>query len=145
MTSAPRLMWLPPALNLALAALQILYLGPVLAADALSLALGVTWSLAIAIAWPSLSPGNRRLGAGYLLMSTGPLLMAYSRDLLLLYLGWEVVGLGLWLALTSAETNRSGRRALALALHVPGWLLLVVALLGLAPSFVAPAGGEAQA
>jgi hypothetical protein len=75
-------------------------------------------------------------------MTGGLLVMAYSRHLLVLFLGWELAGLGLWLALSLTVGGR--RRWLGLALHAPGWALLAMALPGLAPVLAPPAGGMAQ-
>jgi hypothetical protein len=66
----------------------------------------------------------------------GLLSMAYSRELVVLAVSWEVAGLGLWLG--------AGERRRAAAIHAPGLVLLTVALLGLAAPFAPPEGGAAR-
>ncbi len=120
--------------------------------DSLSLTFGVAWMLTLALVtaawatsrseWSSAGRGSRWVAWSICLMSPGLLSMAYSRDLLPLFLGWELVGLGLWLALTPMW--HGGKRWLLLALHSPGWALLVMLVLGLAVPFVPPSGGVAQ-
>jgi hypothetical protein len=72
------------------------------------------------------------------LMCVGLISMAYARQPMAFFAGWEVAGLALWLA--------AGRRGLAQApvVHAPGALLLVMVVGGLIPPFAPPAGGIAQ-
>src|SRR5689334_25409514 len=96
--------WLFLALSLALALFQALVAGPIYSADGLSLAFGITWSLGLALVVSGAGPIlASRLTTGSVLMLAGLLAVAYSQDLLVLYVGWELAGLGLWLAARSAD------------------------------------------
>src|SRR5438105_15790597 len=75
--------------------------------DSLSVTFGVAWTLALALAaallatveadWANARRDRRWVAWSICLMSLGLLDVAYSRDLLTLYLGCEVAGLALWL------------------------------------------------
>ncbi|HET9495787.1 MAG TPA: hypothetical protein VFR15_16300 [Chloroflexia bacterium] len=101
--------------------------------DALGVALGTVFALAVALGWPR---SARPLPA--LLLLIGLLHLAYSREPLLLYLGWEAAGLGLLLA-----ADVAARRA-PVALLASGVPLLVAWLLGLVPALSPPPGGDPQ-
>ena len=161
---ADRALWPVALLSLALTLLQLLLFLPALLAgnspgwapgapalalvpfyraDALALAFGVVWSLSFAL--PAVTRGSsaRQIAAPLLLILVGGLAAAYAGNLTAFWLGWEVAGLGLWLALS--PTSPHERRRLGLTLHAPGWILLVLAVLpGSAFPLVPPAGGAAQ-
>ena len=99
--------------------------------DALGVALGTVWALAVGLGWPR-SAG--RLPS--LLLLAGLLHIAYAREPLLLYLGWELAGLALVLAAGVAARSAP---AVLLASGVP---LLVAWLLSLLPAFSPPPGGD---
>jgi hypothetical protein len=82
-----------------------------------------------------------RLAAAIMLVGLAGVIAA--RDLLQLYLAWEVAGLVLWFALTRGPDWQGRRSWLLLALHSPGWILLAVLLLGLGLPLVPPVGGAA--
>ena len=98
---------------------------------------GAAWALAFALA--SFTLANGRHATSLLLILLGLLSVAYSREPLLLYLGWEVATVGLWLA--SDHKPRFGR--LTVALHLAGLPFLMVIMLGLITPFVPPQGGVA--
>ena len=137
--------------------------------DALSLALGVVWTLALGLAGmrnrddegrrtkdegsePSIAkeatteigPNQTfRIQPGfYVLFTLGPLGMAYAREPLVLLVGWEVAGLALWLSLRDVGQSGGVLRC-ALSIHLPGLLLLAAILFGPVGPFVPPQGGEA--
>src|SRR6476646_3248523 len=89
---------------------------------------------------PSSPPSAFRLLTSALLWA-GLAGIILSRDLLQLYIAWEIAGLAVWLALTRGTGWRGGRRWLLLSLHSPGWILLAVLLLGLAVPLVPPPVG----
>jgi hypothetical protein len=99
--------------------------------DALGVSLGTVFALAVGLGWPR-SAGP--LPA--LLLLAGLLHLAYAREPLLLYLGWEVAGLGLVLA-----AGVAARRA-PVALLASGVPLLLAWLLGLVPALSPPPGGD---
>jgi len=163
---------------LLLAALQLLLVPQVLGGraldfvlfrvDALSLAFGVAWTLALGLAGirNGYDEGRRTKDEGriteigptttfripnsafrirgglYLLFTIGLLGMAYAREPLVLLAGWEVAGLALWLSLREMGRSRGVLRC-ALSIHVPGLLLLAVVVFGPVGPFVPPQGGEA--
>lgn len=99
--------------------------------DALGVVLGVTWVLAVGLGWPR--------NAGWvpaLLLVIGLLHVAYAREPLLLYLGWELAGLALVLA-AGVATWRT-----LVPLFASGVPLLVAWLLGLVPLLSPPPGGD---
>lgn len=101
--------------------------------DALGVVLGTVWALAVGLGWP------RRAGwPPALLLLVGLLHVAYAREPLLLYLGWELAGLGLALAAGVAT------RSVLVPLFASGVPLLIAWLLGLLPAFAPPPGGDAQ-
>jgi hypothetical protein len=133
---------------LLLAALQLLLVPQVLGGhaldfalfrvDALSLAFGVAWTLALGI-WSS----TFRIQWGlFLLFTAGLFGIAYSREPVVLLVGWEMAGLALWLSMREHGWERDTAR-LALSIHLPGLLLLAAIVLGSVGSFVPPQGGEA--
>ncbi len=119
--------------------------------DSLSLTFGVAWMLTLALVtavsatsrpeWSSTRRNSLRAAWSVCLMALGLLSLAYSRDLLSLYIGWEILELALWLALRPMWYGH--KRWLLLALHSPGWLLLAILALGLAMPLVPPPGGVA--
>ena len=114
--------------------------------DGLGLVFGVAWCVAAAlVAWAMRGWGIRAwvVFGAVCLVSVAGLNMAYAREPLLLYVAWEVAGLGLWLM--ARYLSGMSLRAPAWALHIAGWPLLVVIVLGLVPAFAPPFGGEAQA
>jgi hypothetical protein len=140
---------------------------PLYRVDGLGLALGVGWCLAVTLAAWTLDgvlKRNEWSGIHLCLMTIGMLNAFYARQPLALYLGWELAGWALWCTLRS-EVPRTvasspadkpasygyKARLSALAgntgwvLHVSGWPLLLVVLLGLVAPFAPPAGGVAQA
>ena len=147
---------LAQAANLALVGLQLLLVLPAVAQkgsfdwaiwhiDALGLTFGVAWPLTLAVALSRRSdaaaPRFALLAALVGLALAG---MAYSRDLLQLLIAGEVALLALRLILASSLDASAGR-ALAIAMHAPGLVLLVLALVpGAVFAFVPPAGGTLQ-
>jgi hypothetical protein len=99
--------------------------------DALGVTLGVVWALAVGLGWPRQAG---RLPA--LLLVVGLLHVAYAREPLLLYLGWELAGLGLVLAAGIAP------RSVTVPLFASGVPLLLASLLGLLPALAPPPGGD---
>ncbi|HET6262883.1 MAG TPA: hypothetical protein VFG99_11695, partial [Chloroflexia bacterium] len=159
-------LWIAALANLALALLQLLFFFPVVSegrsldlltwpgasiaslfrVDGLSLIFGVAWTLAAALAATSLRHAGRTwafLNVLVCLFSVGLLLVAYARHPLVLYLGWEVAGLGLWLSLRSLREG-GAPRWLPLVLHLPGVPLLLLVLIGAVYPFAPPFGGAAQ-
>jgi hypothetical protein len=159
-------LWIAALANLALALLQLLFFFPVVSegrslelplwpgasieplfrVDGLSLTFGVAWALAAALAATSLRHAGRTwafLNVLACLISIGLLLVAYARHPLVLYLGWEVAGLGLWLSLRSSREG-GAPRWLPLVLHLPGVPLLLLVLIGAVYPFAPPFGGAAQ-
>ncbi len=117
-------------------------------ADSLALAFGAAWAFALGLTVLGLRRDSARdsrwAGISLCLMSFGMLSVAYARDPWALYLGWEVAGLGLWWALRPVCSGR--RKYLsALSLHILGWPLLLVILLGLVSPFAPPVTGSVQA
>jgi hypothetical protein len=164
--AAPPL-WIAALANLALALLQLLLFFPTVSegrsldlplwpgadfeplfrVDGLTLIFGVAWALAAALASTSLRHVADRtwplLNVLVCLISAGLLLIAYARHPLVLYLGWEVAGLGLWLSLRSIGQGRAPRW-LPLVLHLPGVPLLLLILIGVVYPFAPPFGGAGQ-
>ncbi|HYP41369.1 MAG TPA: hypothetical protein VEX13_13500 [Chloroflexia bacterium] len=159
-------MWIAALANLALALLQLLlffpivsegrsldlpiwpsaYFEPLFRVDGLSLTFGVAWALAAALAATSLRHAERAwplLNVLACLISVGLLLVAYARHPLVLYLGWETAGLGLWLSLRSLREG-GAPRWLPLVLHLPGVSLLLLILIGAVYPFAPPFGGAGQ-
>jgi hypothetical protein len=110
-------------------------------ADALSLVLGAWSVLVVAVATAGIKPLTGRELFATLLILTGLLLAALSRNLVEFWLGWELAGLGVWLALGPPRRERAW---LLLAMHAPGWVLLAVWALGAAFTFIPPVGGAEQ-
>jgi hypothetical protein len=110
--------------------------GALFRVDGLSLVFGVVWTVAVALGVASVAP-TKRVHGGLALMTAGLLLVAYARELLVLYMGWEVAGLGLWLALRSY-------RQLSIIAHVSGLPLLFAIIVGSFPPFAPPAGGVTE-
>ncbi|HEX9988403.1 MAG TPA: hypothetical protein VGE45_07995 [Chloroflexia bacterium] len=165
-TLASSPLWIAALANLAPALLQLLFFfpivsegrsldlplwpgagfGPLFRVDGLSLIFGVAWTLSAALAATSLRyTARNRLLLNVLacLISAGLLLVAYARHPLVLYLGWEVAGLGLWLSLRSIGQGRAPRW-LPVMLHLPGVPLLLLILIGVIYPFAPPFGGIAQ-
>ncbi len=149
--------WLT-AVNVALAAAQLLLFAPIVAggrsadlidspfgsllrADGLSLVFGVAGSLAMAVASANVEGAPATLSV--ILMPVGMLSVAYARSPWLLYLGWEVTGLGIWQALRSTRPCNASNRV-GFALHAAGWPLLLLLLIGVIPPFAPPPGGASQ-
>src|SRR5438270_6842767 len=65
--------------------------------DGLGLAFGVAWTLGMALLLAGSAPEERVPGGLAALMTVGLLSVAYAREPLVFYLGWEVAGLTLWL------------------------------------------------
>jgi hypothetical protein len=136
------------AAGIALALAQVVGLGPLVAGgrgfdllpvyggglyrvDALAVVLGVVWALAVGLGWP------RRAGPlPALLVVVGLLHVAYAREPMLLYLGWELAGLGLVVA------GGVAARSVVVPLLASGVPLLVAWLLGLVPALSPPPGGD---
>ena len=110
-------------------------------ADGLSLVLGVWSVLVVAVAAAGIRPPTGRALLATLLILTGLLLAAFSRNLVEFWLGWELAGLGVWLALGPPTRKRAW---LLLAMHATGWVLLAVWAPGAAFTFVPPVGGAEQ-
>ncbi|MEO8286725.1 MAG: hypothetical protein ABI670_09850 [Chloroflexota bacterium] len=117
-------------------------------ADALNVAFGVAWTLTLALGLPVFAgphnPVSMKQAGLFGLTSIGLLVMAYARQPLLFLLGWEVVGLSLWLLLQSVGWPGNLRRA-AVAIHLPGLLLLLVIFIDPLGPFAPPQGGAAVA
>jgi hypothetical protein len=141
------------AFNLLLAALQLLFLVPVVSggrsldlylfrADALNLAFGASVALALGIGAAILASLRPRQAACLILFSLSALALAYARDPLAFILAWELAGLALWLPLLDMP-HRAGIPLVAVYIHLPGLLLLLAILFGPTPPFSPPQGGEA--
>jgi hypothetical protein len=112
-------------------------LGP-FRADGVALVFGVTWALVIAAS--SFRLGGSQHTVALLLLLVGLSGVAYAREPLLLYAGWEVATAGLWLARPRKGTfDRT-----AAAMHLAGIPLLAAILLGLVTPFAPPPGGAAE-
>ena len=102
------LAWLLATFSLLVAGLQLLFFVPLITAgrsldfvffrvDALNLAFGATWMLALGLGLPALAARARlsiRLMAICSLFSLGLLVLSYAREPLLYLVAWEFVGLG---------------------------------------------------
>ena len=106
--------------------------------DGVALVFGTAWAVALAIASSRIS--STRQIASMLLILAGLLSVAYAREPLVLYVGWEVATAGLWLAIAS----KPGLGSLPAAIHLAGVPLLAATLLGLIKPFAPPVGGAAQ-
>ncbi len=129
--------------------------------DGLGLVFGVAWCLGMAmVVAGGRSTSKRKDWIGICLLTAGMLNAFYARLPFVFYMGWEVAGFGLWsLVRPSTVSHPSAddtvykhkvhRRGLARTnigwtLHVAGWPLLLMILLGLVGPFAPPAGGVAQ-
>src|SRR3954453_2016634 len=137
-------LWFAQAANLGLVGLQLLFILPAVAqkgsfdwaiwhVDALGLTFGVAWPLAMAVALSRRPNGSTaaaapRFAALAAFLGLALAGMAYSRDLLQLLIAWEVSLLAFRLMLTPS-LSASSSRALAVAMHAPGLVLLVLALM----------------
>lgn len=152
--------WLIVVYNAALATIQLVWFAPLVAegrsvdwpgdaavplyrVDGLGLVFGVAWCVALGLIWAvGMRPERGALWAAYL--TTPALLqMAYAREPWMFYIGWEVFGASLWLALRAVSREQASGR-FALLLNASGWPLLVMILLGLTPAFAPPVGGVAS-
>ncbi|MDQ6695295.1 MAG: hypothetical protein M3014_12895 [Chloroflexota bacterium] len=115
--------------------------------DALSVTLGVVWSLSASLVVFGLKPVERGVleATSLFVMLAGLLCMAYASGLLPFYLGWEIAGVGVWLLARKVGGVRHRLDLSALMLHVAGWPLLGMLLLGGVRAFVPPEGGVAEA
>jgi hypothetical protein len=110
-------------------------LGPLFRVDSLSLLFGVGWAAGIAL---TVATTSDRLQIGFpSLMTASLLIMAYAREPLVLYVGWEVAGLGLWLALQTS-------RQLPIIVHASGLPFLFAMILSSFAPFAPPVGGVTQ-
>jgi hypothetical protein len=133
---------------------------PVYRVDGLGLVLGVGWCVAVALSALSMRDAPREskwAGVFACLVTVGMLNAFYARLPLLLYLGWELAGLGLWLTLRrdrpankfAGYGYKARLRGLLgqtdWVLHISGWPLLVAILVGSIVPFAPPVGGVASA
>lgn len=151
------LLWALACFNLLLAALQLpLFIAVAgghaidwtfFRADALNVAFGLLWTLALAIglSTPLRERGDRaspRLLALLALFSLALLGLAYAREPFAFLVAWEIAGLTLWLFLREVAWRGDVLRR-ALCIHLPGLLLLLAFLFGPGQAFAPPPGGEA--
>jgi hypothetical protein len=133
---------------------------PVYRVDGLGVVLGVGWCVAVALSALLMRDALREskwAGVFVCLVTVGMLNAFYARLPFLLYLGWELAGLGLWLALRrdrpATEVAGYGYKACLRGLlgqtrwvlHILGWPLLVAILISLIVPFAPPVGGIASA
>ena len=114
--------------------------------DSLGIVFGVSSMLTLAVVSASLlrHSGSQRVTPLLFAVAVDLLLYAYAHNMVVLAVGWALLGVGVWTILRVLFGPEKAGWSLGLSVAVPAVLLLSVAIFAVQTSFVPPAGGVSE-